>query len=51
MHKNNKEAGPASVGIELDDPNDYGKLVANMKEHNFRYTELNKESDLFGYLV
>ncbi len=51
MQKHNKEAGPALVGIELDDPNDYGTLVENMRKHNFRYTELNKEGDLFGYLV
>ena len=51
MQKHNKEAGPALVGIELDDPNDYGKLIDNMRRFNFRYTELNKESDLFGYLV
>ncbi len=51
MQKHNKEAGPALVGIELNDPNDYSKLVDNMKKYNFRYTELNKEGDLFEYLV
>lgn len=51
MQKHNKEAGPALVGIELNDPNDYSKLTDNMRKYNFRFTELNNESDLFGYLV
>lgn len=51
MQKHNKERGPALVGIELANPRDYSKLVANLKKYNFNYTELNKEGDLFGFLV
>lgn len=51
MQKHNKETGPALVGIELKSREDYHQLIANMKMHSFNYTELNKNDDLFGYLV
>ncbi len=51
MYKYNKESGPALVGIELSDPNDYRQLIENLNHHNFSYTELSKEGDLFGYIV
>ncbi|HLR37740.1 MAG TPA: threonine ammonia-lyase IlvA [Chitinophagaceae bacterium] len=51
MYKYNKESGPALVGIELSNPNDYRALIQNLNKHNFSYTELEKEGDLFGYIV
>ena len=51
MQKNNKEAGPALVGIELQSKDDYDSLVNKMRQYNIRYTELNKNDNLFGYLV
>lgn len=51
MHKFNKESGPALVGIELDDRDEYAKLVENMRKYNFVFKELNKDSDLFEYLL
>lgn len=51
MQKHNKESGPALVGVELANPDDYSKLVDNLKKYHFNYTELNKEVDLFGFLV
>lgn len=51
MQKNNKEAGPALVGIELKNKDDYKRLVNQMKLLNFRYTELNKDDILFDHLV
>ena len=51
MQKNNKEAGPALVGIELLSRNDYDKLLANMKDYQINYTELSKDNTLFSYLV
>lgn len=51
MQKNNKEAGPALVGIELQSKDDYTNLLYNMKQYSINYTELNKNDDLFGYLV
>ncbi|HRN55782.1 MAG TPA: threonine ammonia-lyase IlvA [Niabella sp.] len=51
MQKTNKEAGPALVGIELQDKNDYQRLIQNMKDCQINYFEINKNDKLFGYLV
>ena len=51
IQKHNKETGPALVGIELKSRRDYNQLVANLNARHFNYTELNKNDDLFGYLV
>ncbi|MGC4034379.1 MAG: threonine ammonia-lyase [Chitinophagaceae bacterium] len=51
MQKNNKEAGPALVGIELQSKDDYKVLLEKMKQYNIGYTELIKNDTLFSYLV
>jgi threonine dehydratase len=51
MQKHNKETGPALVGIELKERQDYEVLLNNMKHYQINYTELNKNDNLFGYLV
>lgn len=51
MQKHNKETGPALVGIELQSREDYEVLLRNMRQYNINYTELNKNDNLFGYLV
>lgn len=51
MQKHNKETGPALVGIELKDKNDYCHLVNNLKTYQINYTALNEDDDLFSYLV
>lgn len=51
MQKHNKETGPALVGIELKNRHDYTTLLMNMKRLQINYTELNKNDNLFGYLV
>jgi threonine dehydratase len=51
MQKHNKETGPALVGVELKARKDYDVLVANMKQYNINFTELNKNDNIFGYLV
>ena len=51
MQKTNKETGPALVGIELQNRNNYEVLVANMKNFNIDFSEINKDDKLFGYLV
>lgn len=51
MKKNEKESGPALVGIELNCREDYDALIARMYEYEYDFTVLNKDSDLFGYLV
>ncbi|RYZ61886.1 MAG: threonine ammonia-lyase [Chitinophagaceae bacterium] len=51
MQKHNKETGPALVGVELKSREDYETLLANLSKYKFSYTELNKDDNLFGYLV
>jgi threonine dehydratase len=51
IQKHNKETGPALVGIELQSRQDYQKLISKLAERGFKYTELNKNDSLFGYLV
>lgn len=51
MQRNNKEAGPALVGIELKNKDDYKRLISQMKIMNLRYTELNKDDLLYDHLV
>ncbi len=51
MQKHNKETGPALVGIELQDNKDYAVLIENMKHYHINYTALNKNDNVFGYLV
>ncbi|MEH7441581.1 threonine ammonia-lyase IlvA [Bacillus sp. JJ1122] len=49
--KNNKESGPALVGIELKDKKDYTRLIASMERKGFAFMELNKDNQLFNLLV
>jgi len=51
MQKHNKETGPALVGIELRCREDYEVLIQNMNSHHINYTELQKDDNVFGYLV
>jgi threonine dehydratase len=51
MQKTNKENGPALIGVELKNREDYEILLLNMKQYHINYTELNKNDTLFGYLV
>ncbi|WP_409288800.1 threonine ammonia-lyase IlvA [Peribacillus sp. SCS-37] len=49
--KNNKESGPALVGIELKKKEDYPGLVERMQKKAFPFTEVNKDSNLFNLLI
>jgi len=51
IQKHNKETGPALVGIELKSKTDYQSLLTNLKKYQINYTELNKDDNLFGYMV
>jgi threonine dehydratase len=51
MQKTNKEQGPALVGIELQQRSDYERLIVKMNEYRIDFTEINKDDQLFGYLV
>lgn len=51
IKKTNKENGPALVGIELTDKDDYASLLQRMKDFKFEIIELNQDQTLFEYLV
>ncbi len=49
--KNNKNAGPALVGIELKKKGDYEGLIVRMKEYKIDYQTINDQKMLFNFLV
>ncbi|AIQ50606.1 threonine ammonia-lyase IlvA [Paenibacillus sp. FSL R7-0331] len=49
--KNDKENGPALVGIELFQREDYEPLIERMKQKGVDYTEINKEPNLYNMLI
>jgi threonine dehydratase len=49
--KNNKDNGPALVGIELKCKADYSDLVKRMEKKGFKYSEVNNDSRLFHLLI
>jgi threonine dehydratase len=49
--KNNKDNGPALVGIELKYKEDFHSLIDRMEEKGFSYIEINKNPDLFNLLI
>jgi threonine dehydratase len=51
MQKTNKENGPALVGVELQSRTDYDLLLKNMQASNIGFSEINKDDQLFGYLI
>jgi threonine dehydratase len=51
IKKHNKEAGPALVGVELKNREDYEKLIRNLQKYNISFTEINKDDNLFGHMV
>lgn len=51
IKKTERESGPALVGIELKDREDYAVLVERMKKYKFEMIELNQDQTLFEYLV
>ncbi len=51
MQKTNKENGPALVGVELQSRSDYDLLLKKMEDSNIGFSEINKNDQLFGYLI
>jgi threonine dehydratase len=51
IKKTSKENGPALVGIELKNAEDYPALLQRMQENRFEVIEINKDATLFEYLV
>jgi threonine dehydratase len=49
--KNNRERGPALIGIEVHAKGDYEKLLARMNERKIVYQLINERPDLFSLLI
>lgn len=49
--KSSKDNGPALVGIELKNKEDYGPLIERMVKKGIKYVEINKNPHLFNLLV
>lgn len=49
--KTNRENGPALIGIELKDSNDYEPLIKRMKDYKINYRLLNSNLELFNMLI
>ncbi|MBA4544012.1 MULTISPECIES: threonine ammonia-lyase IlvA [Thermoactinomyces] len=49
--KNNKDNGPALVGIELKHREDYAPLIERMNNKGISYLEINKDEQLFHLLI
>jgi threonine dehydratase len=51
MKKNNRENGPALIGIEIKKPEHLQELKARLKALGFQYEYLNKNDNLLQFLV
>jgi threonine dehydratase len=51
IQKHNKEAGPALVGLELKSKLDYNAVITNLKKYQINYEEINKDDNIYGYLI
>jgi threonine dehydratase len=49
--KTNREDGPALVGIELKNKEDYGPLIERLSAKDYGYIEINKDRKLFNLLI
>ena len=49
--KNNRESGPAVVGIEVKNPNDFKAIEEQLTAMKFNYQYLNDNVDLFTHLI
>ena len=51
IKKTERESGPALIGVELQNKEDYDSLLKRMKSSQFEVKEINKEDLLFEYFV
>lgn len=51
IQKNNKESGPALIGIELKSKDDFQTLLERMDNFHLNYTLVNQDENLFEYLI
>ena len=51
MKKNNRENGPALIGLEIKNPSDLETLKDKLRQLGFQYEYLNKNDNLLQFLV
>ena len=51
LQKNQREQGPALVGIELSNKGDYATLLARMASNGVEFTEIGRDDKLYGFLI
>ncbi|KKQ23954.1 MAG: Threonine dehydratase [Candidatus Roizmanbacteria bacterium GW2011_GWC1_37_12] len=51
IKKNNKEKGPALVGVELKDRKNLEPILKKMKEFSFNYKTIDDNELLYSYLI
>lgn len=51
IKKNNKEKGPALVGLELKDKKDFPPLLIKLKKFGFNYKLIKNKELLYNYLI
>jgi threonine dehydratase len=51
VKKNNRDAGPAVIGIELKNKNDFEGLIQRLDSRKINYQYLNNNSDYLQYLI
>jgi threonine dehydratase len=51
IKKNNKEKGPALVGIELQNQKDLKPLLEKLKKFKFTYKKIRMDDPLYSYLI
>jgi threonine dehydratase len=49
--KTNREQGPALIGVELSDCEDFNALIQRMEDNSIVYEYINNKKDLFGFLI
>jgi threonine dehydratase len=49
--KNSRERGPALVGIELENPEDFGRLTQRMAEKNFNCEYINDRPEFYHFII
>ena len=49
--KNNRESGPAVLGLELRNQNDFKKIEERLRQRKFEYQYLNENGNLFTSLI
>jgi len=51
VQKNNKETGPALIGIEVKSREDFNSLIKRMDDQKLNYTLVNQNENLFEYMI